>query len=98
MDALGIYAQRFQDHFFSLPTESFRENASTWNLIDPETIGGIVDAAAIGQYLLGVDPIHCRWKPCRNGFINENCRVDFGAVNFIVENSKIFRKYCFVQR
>jgi len=93
MDALGIYSQRFPDYFFALPTESFQENQSNWELVNPELMNGIFDAAAVGQYLLGVDPIHCRYKPCRNRFINENCKVDFSNTKFIVDNGNIYINY-----
>ena len=93
MDALGKYAQMHSSYFFSLPTESFQENSKIWKIVSPQKLGGIFDAAAIGQYLLGVDPIHCRFKPCRNGFVNENCKIDLGSVDFIVQDAKIFIRF-----
>lgn len=90
MDALGMYSIRYETFFHSLPTESFYENSSRWHILSPQNLDGIFDAAAIGQYLLGIDPIHCRFKPCKNGFINENCKIDFTSVEFVAEESKIF--------
>lgn len=89
MDALGKYAKMYRSYFFALPTESFQENSEIWDIVSSQKVGGIFDAAAIGQYLLGVDPIHCRFKPCKNGFVNENCKIDLGSVDFIVQDAKI---------
>lgn len=93
MDALGKYANMHRSYFFALPTESFQKNSEIWNVVSPQKLGGIFDAAAIGQYLLGVDTIHCRFKPCKNGFMNENCNIDLGSVDFIVKDAKILIRF-----
>lgn len=93
MDALDLYDKNFTHFFHSLPTESFDENKANWEILSPIETGGIFDAAAIGQYILGVDPIHCQFKPCWNGFVNENCNIDLNSVNFLVEDSQIFIQY-----
>lgn len=93
MDALAMYSREYTDHFFSLPTESFEEYRKSWKINDPAILGGLFDAAAIGQYLLGVDPNHCRFKPCRNGFVNENCKVDLKTIEFNLRDKKIFIRF-----
>ena len=76
MQALGMYA-KISSNFFALPTESFRQNMNRWKIIEPSITGGIFDAASIGQYCLGIYPIHCRYSPSRNRFINENCLINW---------------------
>ena len=93
MDAMGKYACKYQHYFHALPTESFLYNSTKYPLVKPEIISGIFDAAAIGQYILGVDPIHYQFKPCWNGFVNENCNIDLNSVDFLVEDSRIFIQY-----
>ena len=54
-----------------------------------ETFNYIFDAAAIGQYLGGVDPRNIQGNTV--GFINETCIINFGKYNFewiIVDNIK----------
>lgn len=93
MEALGIYATKFPNNFFSLPTESFQSNSKKWNLISPLITDGIFDAAAIGQYLLGIDPKNIKYKTSCNGFINENCEIDWSEVKIISDGASIFLKY-----
>ena len=93
MAALGIYSDVHSKYFYALPTESFINNSSRWPLVSPQKVSGIFDAAAIGQYILGVDPIHCQFKPCWNGFVNENCNIDLNSVIFFAEDSRIFIQY-----
>ena len=90
MDALGIYSRDYPEHFFALPTESYFKNNQYWNLIDPKNCDGIFDAAAIGQYMLGVDPIHRKGKPSYNLFINENSKINWNQVIFSIDEKKIF--------
>ncbi|MCP9915840.1 hypothetical protein KBZ13_05000 [Cyanobium sp. ATX 6F1] len=84
MEALGLMAQNSR-HFFSLPTESFSISRDMWNQISPQYTRGIFDAAAIGQYLLGIDPRNCPLQVKRNGFKNENCLIDWSKYNFIAD-------------
>lgn len=93
MDALAMCSREYPGHCFSLPTESYKENSDSWRILDPDFLGGLFDAAAIGQYLLGVDPIHRQFQPCRNGFVNENCNVDLGSVEFIAKDAKVFIRF-----
>ena len=55
MSAFGLYAQKSKN-FFSLPTESFKENLRLFNTMHPHYTQGIFDAASIGQYCFGIDP------------------------------------------
>ena len=55
MQALGIYANKSK-YFFSLPTESYEYTKRIWKVLLPEITNGLFDAAAIGQYCLGIDP------------------------------------------
>ena len=90
MDALGIYSRDYPKYFFSLPTESYVKNKQYWNLIDPKNCDGLFDAAAIGQYMLGVDPIHRKGKPSYNLFVNENSKINWNRVIFATDEQKIF--------
>lgn len=74
MIALGKYAIHHPESFFALPTESYEFNKYLFPTVSPRLTGGIFDAASIGQYLFGTDPIHSRYGPLRNRFVNENCR------------------------
>ena len=92
MEALGIFATKFPEVFFSLPTESFQYNSTIWDLLDPMITKGIFDAASIGQYVLGVDPIW-KYKTSWNGFINENCKIEWNQVNIMSDGKRFFLKY-----
>lgn len=62
---------------FSLPTESAFNLKCHWSTIDPQVTGGIFDANAIGQFVLGIDPRNQEKKwIVRNGFMNENMQVN----------------------
>ena len=89
MHALGIYSNRSQN-FFSLPTESFIEANKKWNVICPEKTNGIFDAAAIGQYIFGIDPMHEPYRPLYNMFVNENVLIKFSDLIFYLENQNIY--------
>jgi hypothetical protein len=93
MDALGIFATKFPEIFYSLPTESFQYNKKMWDLIDPMIVKGIFDAASIGQYLLGVDPKCLAYKTSWNGFINENCKINWNHVSISSDGKRFFLKY-----
>ena len=71
---------------FSLPTESAFNPKCPWRIIEPSITGGIFDANAIGQYLLGIDPRNHPIKIiAQNGFINQNMRADLPSCNFIFD-------------
>jgi hypothetical protein len=54
--------------------------------INHQKFGYLFDAAAMGQYLGGVDP---RNQPGdTKGFVNETCVIKYNAYNFIWENKK----------
>lgn len=93
MEALGIYAARYPNNFFSLPTESFQSNSKNWSVISPFITDGIFDAASVGQYLLGIDPNNIQCKTSWNGFINENCKIDWSEVKLSSNGTGIFLKY-----
>lgn len=65
------------DRYFSLPTENcLQEQASmNWDVISPQLSKGIFDAAAIGQFLFGIDPRNGGIL-LFNGFENENKGCD----------------------
>jgi len=90
MDALGMYSREYPDHFFSLPTESYDKNMQSWTILEPGFLGGLFDAAAIGQYMLGVDPIHRKGRPSFNGFINENSNINWSEVVFDTDGKNLF--------
>jgi hypothetical protein len=73
---------------FSLPNESAFNAKCLWEKVDADVIGGIFDANAIGQYLLGIDP---RNNPinliARNGFINHNMQSDLSKCKFTFDQS-----------
>ena len=94
MEALGIYAIKYPHNFFALPTESFHYNSKKWNLLSPKIVNGIFDAASIGQYLLGVDPVCLHHKPSWNGFINENCKIKWDLVNITSDKERLFLRFC----
>ncbi len=89
MHALGLYANQ-NKNFYSLPTESFAQNVKLWDIISPNECQGIFDAAAIGQYCLGIDPNNNRYNPTFNLFRNENSRVNFDKLEIISDNKELF--------
>jgi hypothetical protein len=80
--------------FHSLPTEnSFElEPKNKWEFIGPERLGGIFDAASIGQYLFGVDKRNT-FFPSFNGFINENSSLNIKNFSFEINTRN---KLCLV--
>ena len=89
MEALGLFAKN-SSFFFALPTESFSNVKNKWQIISPKKTNGIFDAAAMGQYILGIDPIHEPYKPLHNMFINENVLVEFKDINFYIKDKNLF--------
>lgn len=69
--------------FFSLPTENvFAEQGSTgWTCVNSVSVRGIFDAAAIGQFLFGIDPRNTG-PLLFNRFENENCGYDLKALSY----------------
>jgi hypothetical protein len=91
MVALSIYAKSNATKFFALPTESYERNKGSYSILSPFQTGGIFDAASIGQYLFGIDPLHSRYSPLKNMFINENCKYDWSRPgSFYVSDSTLF--------
>ncbi|QWD14761.1 hypothetical protein G6702_01735 [Polynucleobacter paneuropaeus] len=79
--------------FFSLPTEGIFNliNSENWVVLDWQACGGIFDAAAIGQYIFGVDGRNINGV-LFNGFINENAGYKINELHLIKSNSqKIFK-------
>ena len=92
MNALGQFSINSQN-FYSLPTESFSEVKRKWLVVSPEDTGGIFDAAAIGQFIFGVDPIHEPYRPLYNMFVNENVLIRFSDVEFFLKNKSLYINY-----
>ena len=92
MEALGFYAKN-NKNFISLPTESYPESSKSWKIIDWNLSKGVFDAAAIGQYILGVDTIHFPYGPLYNKFRNENCLIDLDKLTFSVDKSQLYITY-----
>jgi hypothetical protein len=71
------------NNFYSLPTENRFEinKTKSWATIDPNDLGGIFDAAAIGQFLFGIDPRNCNTL-LFNGFENENKGCNLYSLQF----------------
>lgn len=69
--------------FLSLPTENALELGVTnkWTFIAPEKVGGIFDAASLGQYVFGIDTRNT-FFPKFNGFINENSGSSLKKLRF----------------
>jgi hypothetical protein len=90
MAALAMYSREYSEYFFSLPTESYEKNGLSWRILEPSILGGLFDAAAIGQYMLGVDPVHSRGKPSYNCFVNENSNLNWDHVVFDTNGKDLF--------
>ncbi len=67
------YLLNHSSQFFSLPTESNLQDQQpgNWDALSPFASNGIFDAAAIGQFLFGIDPRYGSMV-LLNGFENEN--------------------------
>ena len=74
------------DRFYSLPTENSLEISvpKKWDFIEPNLLGGIFDAASIGQYLFGVDTRNT-FFPSFNGFVNENSGNNLKNLRFKID-------------
>jgi len=84
MNLLG-YLLNNSDKFFSLPTEHLIQNEAlvNWNSISPGDSEGIFDAAALGQFLFGIDPRNGGIL-LFNGFENENKGFDLWQLNYSI--------------
>jgi hypothetical protein len=82
MKLLG-YLLNTHDNFYSLPNERAINGIepSNWPTISAMAIGGITDAAAIGQYILGIDPKNAGII-LRNGYENINIGCNFKNLHF----------------
>ena len=89
--ALGMLAKE-TNNLFNLPTESYKQNSKYWQIISPEYTEGIFDAAAIGQYCLGIDSRINKFKPTYNLFINENATADFDNLKITSNRDQLFLK------
>ncbi len=89
MEALGIYANQSK-YFFSLPTESYEYTKKNWKMLMPEITNGLFDAAAIGQYCLGIDPRNNKYQPTFNLFKNEFSKVNFEELEIISNGVQFF--------
>jgi hypothetical protein len=89
MEALG-YMAKLSKKFFSLPTESFTENAENWKIVPARACDGIFDAISIGQYLFGLSPHHRRYGDSTNRHRNENCRIDIENSTFLTDGMNLF--------
>jgi len=87
MSILGRLLSGHSDLFFSLPTENFFSTDVGWNTLKQVDLGGIFDAAAIGQYLMGID-IRNSFLPVFNGFSNENAGYDLNSLLFLLDASQ----------
>ena len=90
-EALGMLAKE-SNKLFNLPTESYKQNSKYWEIISPEYTEGIFDAAAIGQYCLGIDSRINRFQPTYNLFINENAKADFDKLKITSNGEQLFLK------
>jgi len=75
------------DQFFSLSTENaFRDlDSFAWRRVPAETSHGIFDAAAIGQFLFGIDPRNGSIL-LTNGYENENKGCDLWRLQYSLKD------------
>jgi len=92
MHAIGFFS-KYSDMFFALPTESFCEVNNKWLFVDTKLTDGIFDAAAVGQYIFGIDPQHQPYKPLLNMFENENLLIQTKDLNFYLKDNDLFIYY-----
>lgn len=91
MIALGRYLNNSK-YGYSLPTDAALSAQTNWPYVDVRLCGGIFDAAAIGQYLLGIDPRNQPYRPIRNLFRNENNLIDFRHLVFRADEGGLYVK------
>ena len=86
MDLLGELL-RHSNKFFSLPTEAvFASDKANlpFKCVAQNFTGGIFDAAAIGQFLFGIDRRNCSGR-LFNGFENENRGCNLWALKYEID-------------
>jgi hypothetical protein len=96
MSILGALLNAKKD-FYSLPTERVLRNESKskeWETVPVNVVGGIFDAASIGQYLFGIDPRNTLKFFIKNGFQNENsgCNLSTQTYKINFRSNKAFIK------
>lgn len=84
---LGKLLSRHHTLFLSLPTENFFSTDIEWATLNQANLGGIFDAAAIGQYLMGIE-IRNSYLPTFNGFCNENSGYDLNKLRFSLSTNE----------
>jgi hypothetical protein len=85
MELLG-YMLQHNSQFYSLPTERIMGDPPVpeWPALSIEQTKGLFDAAAIGQFMFGIDPTNCGMF-LRNGFLNEHHGCDFWKLFFVLD-------------
>lgn len=86
------YLLNNSSQFFSLPTESNLQDQQLgeWEAVSPFASNGIFDAAAIGQFLFGIDPKYGSMA-LLNGFENENKGCDLWQLTYDISiNDRTF--------
>ncbi len=85
MELLG-YMLQSSSKFFSLPTENsfLTDKPPQWRSVSPPTLSGIFDAAAMGQFLFGIDPKNVGVL-LFNFFENENKGCDLHKLRFTLD-------------
>ena len=71
---LGDFSDGNKDVFF-LPNEAALNDFNDIDYLQKDDTGGVFDAAAIGQYLFGIDARNSK-LPIFNKFVNENSKFD----------------------
>lgn len=82
MELLGHMLEH-EPGFYALPTETALQvsRKANWDFVEKERTEGIFDAAAMGQFLFGIDPRNVKGM-LFNGFVNENALIDFHRLRF----------------
>jgi len=75
MYLLGDFTNKNPKNSFILPNESAFNSTNQISYLNHENCAGIFDAAAIGQFLFGIDPRNSS-LPVFNKFKNENSKYD----------------------
>ena len=80
-------------NIFSLPTESYEYTKRIWKVLLPEITNGLFDAAAIGQYCLGIDPRNNKYQPTFNLFKNEFSKINFLELEIFSNGTQFFLRF-----
>jgi hypothetical protein len=96
MNIIGLLLSKSKK-YFSLPTEGslLGDQIEPYEVLHYNQTGGIFDAAALGQFLFGIDP-RISGRPIYNGFQNENSIIESlwdiqYNINIDSESSIIYR-------